>query len=124
MLLLLMGLSKEAFVVTAICDESKKTYGITVDSEGLGQYVFHWAFPIDSEKAHREGYDVKSVHGSVSIDKNFPGCPYCGSRDFIFCGNCGSVMCYHGQRRSTCLKCGCSGEVSSVEGVDLKGGSF
>lgn len=119
-----MGLSIDAFAILAICGESKKSYGITVDRNGLNQYVFHWAFPIDAEKAHHEGYDEKSVHGSVTLDKNYPGCPYCGSRNFIVCSNCGTVMCYHGQKKFTCLKCGCSGEVSSVESVDLKGNSF
>ena len=59
-------LSKEAFAIMAMCPETRKTYGITVDAAGSGHYVFHWAFPVDRDRAHREGYDVKHVRGSVS----------------------------------------------------------
>ena len=117
-------LSNDAFAILAVCPETKKTYGITVDKAGSNHYVFHWAFPIDKDKAHREGYDVKTVHGAVSSDADYPGCPYCGSKNYVFCGNCGSVICYHGQRRVTCPSCGFSGDVTSVESVDLRGGGY
>ena len=117
-------LSNEAFAILAICPEAKKTYGITVDKVDSKHYVFHWAFPIDKTKAHREGYDEKNVHGTVSIDVDYPGCPYCGAKSFVICGNCGSVICYHGQKCVTCPQCGFSGDVTNIESVDLKGGSF
>ena len=117
-------LSKDAFAIMAICPEAKKTYGITVDKAGSNHFVFHWAFPIDKAKAHREGYDDKHVRGTVSTDSEYPGCPYCGSKNFVFCGNCGSVICYHGQRRVTCPQCGFSGDVTNIESVDVKGGGF
>lgn len=117
-------LSEEAFAIMAMCPEARKPYGITVDKGDGNNYVFHWAFPIDKEKAHREGYDAKSVHGTISYDAGFPGCPYCGSRNYVFCGNCGGVVCYHGQRRFTCPICGYSGTVTYSESVDLKGGGF
>ena len=117
-------LGKDAFAILAMCPESKRTYGITVDSAGGNHYVFHWAFPIDKDKAHREGFDVKSVKGTVTTDIDYPGCPYCGSKSFVFCGNCGSVICYHGQKRVSCPKCGFTGEVTNVEEVDLRGGCY
>lgn len=117
-------LSKDAFAIMAICPEARRPYGITVDNAGIGHYVFHWAFSIDKDKAHREGYDEKSVSGTVSLDDNYPGCPYCGSKNFLFCGNCGSVICYHGQSKVTCPKCGFTGEVTSIENVNLKGGGY
>ena len=117
-------LSKEAFAIMAMCPETRNTYGITVDAAGSGHYVFHWAFPVDRDRAHREGYDVKHVRGSVSSDIDYPGCPYCGSKNYLFCGNCQSVLCYHGQSRVTCPRCGFSGEVSTIDSVDLKGGGI
>lgn len=57
--------------------KQKKYYGITVDSIGSNEFKFIWAFKIDKAKAHREGYDSKQVHGSIELDDNYPGCPYC-----------------------------------------------
>ena len=117
-------LSEKAFAIMATCPESRKIYGITVDNAGTNQYVFHWAFPISRDKAHREGFDVTEVHGSITKDPGYPGCPYCGSKEVIFCGNCGGVICYHGQKRVTCPQCGFTGDVAPVESVNLKGGGY
>lgn len=116
-------LSDKAFAVMAVCPESKKYYGITVDEVRRNAYKFVWAFPIDKEKAHREGYDSKNVHGSIELDFEYPGCPYCKSKQYIFC-SCGAVMCWHGQRVVKCPKCGQSGEVTMASSFDLHGGGF
>lgn len=118
--------SDKALAVMAVCPEAKKYYGITVDYLRKGAYKFVWAFKIDKDKAKREGYDSQRVHGSVELDSEYPGCPYCKSKQFIFC-SCGAVMCWHGQRVVTCPSCGQTGEVSSVSSVssvDLHGGGF
>jgi hypothetical protein len=116
-------ISEKAFAVMAICPETHKSYGISVDYEATKRYKFVWAFQIDAAKAHREGYDVQSVHGSIDIDTEFPGCPYCHAKQFVFC-SCGAVICWHGQRVVTCPKCGASGEVTSAEEITLKGGGY
>lgn len=118
------GLSNEAFAVLAACEETKQNFGITVDRVCQGQYKFVWAFKIDKDKAKREGYDKCSVKGSILYDANFPGCPYCGQKNMIVCSSCGKFFCHHGQKHVTCPSCGASGEVVSVEQVDLKGGGF
>ena len=116
-------LSDKAFAIMAVCPEAKKYYGITVDEIHRGAYKFVWAFPIDKDKAQREGYDSQHVHGSVELDTEYPGCPYCKSNQFIFC-SCGAVMCWHGQRVVKCPKCGQSGEVTAASSFDLHGGGF
>lgn len=85
------GLSDKAFAIMAVCEESKKPFGITVDYIGPRHYKFVWAFKIDKDKAHREGYDENSVTGSVELDSNYPGCPYCGSKQFYICA-CGKLF--------------------------------
>ncbi len=115
--------SDKAFAIMAVCPEAKKYYGVTVDFLRRGAYKFVWAFKIDKEKAKREGYDAQHVHGSVELDAQYPGCPYCKSKQFLFC-SCGAVMCWHGQKVVTCPSCGQTGEVSSVSSVDLHGGGF
>ncbi len=116
-------LSDEAFAIIAQCNEANKSYGITVDPY-KGNIKFVWAFKIDKEKAHREGFDEHHIHGSVSVDENFNGCPYCGAKQFYICGNCGSVVCYHGEKSVTCPSCGQHGEIEKVDAVDLKGGDY
>lgn len=116
-------ISKEAFVVIGHCPEAKKIYGITVDRLRYGQYSFIWAFKLDKEKAKHEGFGETSVNGSVTDDDEYPGCPYCGSKNKVIC-SCGAVICYHGQKVVTCPNCGMSGEVSYAEKFNLKGGSM
>lgn len=116
-------LSDNAFAILVECPETQKYYGITVDLMRKDVYKFVWAFKIDKDKAGREGYDEKRVHGKIELDSEFPGCPYCKSKQFVFCG-CGSVMCWHGQSIITCPNCGQTGEVSAISSVDLKGGGY
>lgn len=116
-------LTDKAFAIMAICPESMKYYGITVDEVRRNAYKFVWSFPIEKDKAHREGYDSKSVHGSVEMDVEYPGCSYCHSKQYIFC-SCGSVMRWHGQKVVRCPKCGQSGEVTMASSFDLHGGGY
>lgn len=117
------GLSKDAFAIMAICEETKKPFGITVDRIGPRQYKFVWAFKIDKDKAHREGYDTHSVSGSIILDDHYNGCPYCGSKQFYLC-SCGKIVCYHGQKVATCPECGATGELTCTKELDLKGGGY
>lgn len=118
------NLSNEAFAVMAACEKTKDCYGITVDKVKNGIFKFVWAFKIDKDKAKREGYDTTNVKGSVIFDENFPGCPFCGEKRHVVCSSCGKFFCYHGQKHVTCPNCGASGDIVSVEQVDLKGGGY
>lgn len=115
--------SKEAFATLAACEETKKPFAITIDPKGRN-LNFVWAFKIDREKAHKERFDTHHVSGAILYDKNFPGCPYCHARDFYICGNCGTVVCWHGQERVTCPSCGNIGSIQMVDSIDLKGGGL
>lgn len=115
--------SEKAFAVMAVCPEANKYYGISVDPQGRGAYKFVWAFKIDRERAKREGYDSCRVHGSVEIDTEYPGCPYCKTKQFLFC-SCGTVVCWHGEKVMMCPSCGAKGDVSYVSSVDLHGGGY
>lgn len=115
-------LSEEAFVTMAVCEETRKPYGITVDRDAHDSFKLVWSFKIDKEKAHREGYDVKRVRGGVKQVANFPGCPRCGTKDWYCCSNCNTIVCYHGQEYVTCPNCGSRGRITQVEKIDLKGG--
>lgn len=108
----------------AVCADHKKPFGITVDCIGPRRYKFVWAFKIDAAKAHREGYDANAVTGSIEYNSEYPGCPYCGSKQFYVCGRCGKVVCYHGEKTVTCPDCGNTADVEIVEELNLKGGGY
>lgn len=113
-------LSNEAFAILAQCEETKKPFGITVGPL-RGNLKFVWAFKIDKAKAHREGFGSKRVHGIISLDDKFSGCPYCGEKRFCICGNCGSIVCWYGQERVTCHQ---SGVLHAAESFGLRGGGY
>ena len=117
-------LSNEAFAVMATCERTKQFFGITVDKICSGQYKFVWAFKIDREKAQREGYDQTNVKGNVTLDAEYPGCPYCEEKAFYTCGQCGSIVCWHGEKEVTCPKCGNRGTITEAAEFDLKGGGY
>lgn len=117
-------LSKDAFVTMAMCEECKQPFGITVDKVSNGRYMFVWSFKINADKAHREGYDATHVRGDVTEDVNYPGCPYCGTKRWYICNDCGTIVCHHGQSFVTCPKCKTSGEITNVKAINIKGESY
>ena len=116
-------ISKEAFAVLAECEETKKPFGITIDPKGR-DLRFIWAFKIDRSKAQREGFAGKSVKGMISLDTHFNGCPHCGSRQFYICDNCKTIVCWHGQERTTCPHCHQTGILKAAESFSLRGGGY
>lgn len=116
-------LSKEAFAVMAMCEKTTENFDITVDPR-RGHYAFCWGFKIKEGQGKREGCDKKSVHGAVSFDSDFNGCPYCGSKQFYICSRCGKEVCYHGQESVTCPNCGASSTLKAAESVNLSDGGF
>lgn len=116
-------ISQNAFAVMAVCEETKKPFGITVDPV-KNNLLFVWAFKIDKEKAHREGFDQRNVNGSIIYDANFPGCPHCGAKQFYVCDNCKALVCYHGEKHIVCPSCGMHGEIRMVKSVKLRGGGY
>lgn len=118
-------LSEDAFAILAGCEEARgKTFGITVDKVSNGDWKLVWPFKIDRDKAKREGFTEKQISGQITLDPDYPGCPYCGSKEFYVCNSCGNVACYHGKEYVTCPHCGNKGQIISVEKVNLKGGGF
>lgn len=115
--------SKDAFVMVVNCREGRKIYGATIDKIGRNLYSLIWAFKLNPQQAKNEGFGTSKVNGQLTLDSEYPGCPYCGSKQLVFCG-CGAVMCYNGERVVTCPKCGCTSEVSSASSVDMHGGAI
>ena len=115
-------LKKDAFAVSAICGKYRNPFGFTVNPEHNGGTIV-WAFPMKEGQAKREGYESRSVSGTISNAPDFNGCPYCGAKSFWFCG-CGAIVCFDGKMTQTCPKCGWHGELVYLESVTVKGGGL
>jgi len=115
----------EATVIMATCYQSKKTFGIRSEKTN-GTWHFTWAFSMDKSVAKREGYDSTTVKGSIVIDSDYPGCPYCKSGGFVQCGNCQNMVCWDNKNTQfKCPDCGNQGEVTVAESFDnIKGSGY
>ncbi len=113
----------KANVILARCDENKKLYGIRIQEKN-GDWIRTWAFPIKEEIARQEGFDKVEINGSFAHTEDFPGCPYCHTKQFFVCGKCRKINCWHGQPTTTCQWCGNTGQTKVAEKLDVRGGGY
>lgn len=112
----------EATVALCKCGEAHKIYGVRFEKIRDGQWKYTWAFPMKESSAKREGYDSTTIAGMIEPDKEYPGCPYCGSKYFMIC-SCGKLNCNLAIGNTfTCNWCGISGGVTSYNGEGFQGG--
>ena len=123
----------QAKVILAKCpyaySKSDNLFGMRIQKFG-SDWKRTWAFKIDAEKAHHEGYDRERTSGTFDPTAEYPGCPYCKTINLAQCA-CGKSFCFKtevGTRsrtmRLTCPWCGHTGEYNAVETLDLRGGGF
>lgn len=112
----------EANVILGKC-YNKELYGMRVQKIN-GDWMRTWAFPIKAEAAQGEGFDNVKISGSFFSTKEYPGCPYCEQDDFIVCGVCKKISCYHGEEMSVCQWCGNSSAVDPADSLDVSGGGY
>ncbi len=108
----------EAQVALAKCREGKKMYGVRMEKTDEG-WKYTWAFTVSEERAKAENYSVTKIKGRIYPDEEYPGCPYCGAKNFVVC-SCGRLNCYNMEdNKFQCEWCGSKGEL-----VDYKGEGF
>ena len=123
----------QAKVILARCSsalsKSNNLFGMRIQKFG-SDWKRTWAFKIDAERAHNEGYDKENTNGTFEPTTEYPGCPYCHSFSLAQCA-CGKSFCYktEGKVKSsvitlTCPWCGKSGTFQMVDRLDLQGGGF
>lgn len=115
---------REATVIIAKCKQSKRPFGIRVEKMSDGVWHCNWTFKIDEKAASHEGYGDTLVSGRMTLDPEYPGCPYCGSMGWFSCGNCKKLTCQGEERFVTCAWCGNSGETEASDTFDLHGGNY
>ena len=114
-----------ATVVLAKCTKTKKLYGMRMEERG-GDWVRTWAFPIDEQKAKREGFTDNKISGTLQAVDGYPGCPYCGA---MVCftdasPHCGKMSCFDGGTQHTCPWCEQTYGVHYADKVNVSGGGY
>ena len=116
----------DAAVILAKCYKTKKMYGMRSQKMNDGDWWRTWAFPIDEKRAHGEGYDTTIVQGNMYHTEEYPGCPYCGTKNFVQCNKFRKLSCWNGETRLTCLWCGndMNNIATATEKFNLSGGDI
>lgn len=100
-------------IITAYCSMSGDRMGIRLEEKSRMHWVADWAFKVKEIFASKEGYDKSRVDGQFEFSHDFPGCPYCESKNFVLC-DCQNLLCYEASaRRYKCPKCGTAGTVGN-----------
>lgn len=113
----------EATVVCARCRKNKSLWGIRAQKR-MSKWVFTWSFPLKEDVAKRERFTEATINAQGERDGKFPGCPYCESKELIYCSGCRRISCYGGENVFHCPWCGGSGEVTHDEWSGVKGGGY
>lgn len=111
----------EARIALCKCKEGKNIYGVRLEKTEIG-WKYTWAFPVKEAAARREHYDETKIVGEIFPDVGYPGCPYCGTKDFVVC-DCGKLNCHNGNdTHFICNWCGLSGTLGSYDGSGFGSG--
>ncbi len=114
----------EARIGLCYCKECKKIYGVRFE-QYENEWKATWAFPIKKEESiKRENYDKTQLKGLIRWDEDYPGCPYCHSKGFVICDNCGGLNCNTNPNDKifTCGWCGITGELTNYTGDGFNAG--
>ena len=114
----------EANIVLGRCYLNRQLFGMRVEKRNF-DWVRTWAFRISEKSASAEGFDKVNITGSFDDVDEYPGCPYCGGRNIIVCGNCGKITCRYGdQMFFTCQWCGTQSQLQEVETLSTDAGQY
>jgi len=117
-----------AKVILARCSQNRACFGIRIEQRGH-EWVRTWSFPLDENKARREGYNAASTVTMSGIDDNYPGCPFCKNIGIVQCA-CDKIGCGGGGRdygnyaEYSCPWCGDNCELEFAAGLNVSGGGY
>lgn len=113
---------KNVLVAMVKCGKARRCYGIRIEKLDNDDYLGTWAFSIKESSVKREGYDKTVIKGNIHFSKDYPGCPYCGTKQIVVCG-CGRLGCsvLVGDRYK-CEWCGAMGILVDYSGESISAG--
>lgn len=105
-----------AAVILSKCTQSGSVFAVRIEETANKDWMRTWAFPIDESVASKEKFEKQKVQGNLMAREDYPGCPHCKTSDFVHCGTCNRIFCYHGQDEITCPWCGNHSKVVTADG--------
>ena len=115
----------EAIIILGKCPKTHQIYGMRTQKMDSGDWLRTCAFPLDARRARAEGYDRTTARGSLGCTEGYTGCPYCGTRGFVVCRNCGKFTCWSGETRMKCEWCGCElDNIVDCDDFEVSGGDI
>lgn len=116
----------EAAIILQMCPKKNQAFAVRTQKMEDNDWYRTWAFPITPKRASREGYDRTPVRGNLFITDDFPGCPHCGSNNFLQCGTCKKISCWNGEEKMVCPWCKTklNNIVTATDAFDLSGGDI
>ena len=116
----------EANIMIIKCPDSGKTVGVRLEKMNDGDWWRTWAFKISDQQVKYEGYDKTQIQGNLYYTDEYPGCPYCGTKNLVKCGHCGKFLCWHGNEGVKCPWCGTEIKdvVTATDKFDITGNQF
>lgn len=66
----------------------------------------HGRLKYPKKSARNEGFDRNRIRGNMYETAEYPGCPYCGTHEFVQCGYCGRINCWNHEPSLYCSWCG------------------
>lgn len=113
-------------IIPAKCQRTGSMYGIRAEKTG-GAWHLNWSFPMPEDESARENFNENKISGKIVIDQEYPGCPHCGGKGFVHCGQCGKLSCWDEEDKNfTCHHCGYEGQIggSAEEFGEIKVGDY
>lgn len=69
------------------------------------------------ENKNITGYGPEIIRGSISTSSDYPGCPYCTSKQIFLCNDCNTLHCFgqsHERRDGTWATCANCGDIGPM----------
>lgn len=116
----------DAAIIMIHCSRQNKVFGARIEQKSDGDWWRTWAFPLSERIAMAEGYDKTPLRGNLYDTNDYPGCPYCGGKNFVQCNRCYKLTCWHGEAQMICPWCrsNMGNIVTATDKFDLTGDSF
>lgn len=117
-------MKKEVKIFVCRCQKTKQLYGIRIEKIN-GTWYRTWAFKMTENQLKHENYGNETISGAFPASSTYPGCPYCGNKNFAQCFCCNHIGCASfSDKTYTCLWCGDSSELQLVESLDISADGF
>lgn len=107
-----------AHIILCKCAKVHKFYAMRTEEAPDDKWNINWAFALSDKIIKAEKYEETTIKGYFNLTKDYPGCPYCGNKNFFSCGICKKLTCWDGITKT--VECAHCGKISEINGTISK----